>query len=207
MDPFQIFAMGVTLAHLALLAGVFFGSSMRTHAYVSTEIHSMAAFRTFLSLLVLTEAVLCGTYIYVQGGSALRVASGLTFVGLSVLGWILVASFSTEKAEHFVGAVFFIASTSIYSFYFIDRARSLRPYLFFLWAVSTAVALAFCATYFSQLYYEAAALEWTAFMLDAATLFIFFYANPPSSLNPGGRQGDGDDHMALLLQPIVFGGP
>jgi len=202
MDPFQIFALGVTLSHLALLAGVFFGSSLRTHAYVSTEVHSMAFFRTFLTLMVLSEAVFCGTYIYIQSGSPSRVSSGVVFVCLSVVGWILVASFNTDKIEHFLGAVLFIAATAAYSFYFIDRARSLRPYLYFLWSLSCAVAISFGAVYFAGYYSEAAVLEWTAFMLDAATLFIFFYANPPSSFDPQGKLRANVDHLSLLIQPI-----
>lgn len=202
MDPFQIFALGVTLSHLALLAGVFFGSSLRTHAYVSTEVHSMVFFRTFLTLMVFTEAVFCGSYIYIQSGSAFRVSSGVVFVGLSIIGWILVASFNTDKAEHFVGAVMFIASTAAYSFYFIDKARYFRPYMYFLWSASCAVAICFGGVYFAGYYNEAAILEWTAFMLDAATLFIFFLTNPPSSLDPMGRLKANVDHLSLLIQPI-----
>ena len=202
MDPFQIFALGITLAHLCLLAGVFFGSSLRTHAYVSTEIHSMVTFRTFLTLMVLSEAIFCGTYIYIQSGTAVRVASGVTFVGLSVIGWTLVASFRTETPEHLAGAAIFTASTALYSFYFIQKSRSLKAALYTLWAVSSSAAIAFCALYFSQLYNEAAILEWTAFMLDAATLFIFFYANPPSALDPQGRLGASEDVVALLMQPV-----
>ena len=203
MDPFQIFAMGITLAHLALLAGVFFGSSLRTHAYVSTEVHGMVFFRTFLTLIVLTETVLCATYIYIQSGPALRVASGVTFVGLSVIGWIMVASFPTETTEHLAGAILFAASTAVYSFYFIERAKSLQAVLYTLWAVSSATVVAFGTFYFVQLYDDAAILEWTAFMLDAATLFIFFYANPPSSLDPQGRlRGKSDDVVSLLIRPV-----
>jgi len=206
MDPFQIFAMGITLAHLALLAGVFFGSSLRTHAYVSTEVHGMIFFRTFLTLIVLTETVLCATYIYVQSGPALRVSTGVTFAGLSVIGWALVASFPTQTTEHLAGAVLFTASTALYSIYFIEKAKSLKVLLYGLWATSSAAAIAFCVLYFVQFYNDAAILEWTAFMLDAATLFIFFYSNPPSSLDPQGRlqtMARQDDTLTLLVRPVT----
>lgn len=182
MQPIQLFALGVTIAHACLLAGVFFGSSLQTHAYVSTEVHALLFFKTFLTVIVITEAAFCGAYIYDQGGSAARVASGEVFVALSVIGWAILASFPTETAEHLAGAVIFISSTAAYGLYFVQAAQRARPALYTLWTLAALSAAAFGSLYFAKLYPEAAALEWAAFTLDALTLATFFFFNAPSDL-------------------------
>lgn len=187
MDPFQLFACAVSLAHACLLAGVFFASSVYSRAYVSTEIHALLAFRVGLTLIVLAEAALSAAYICMQGGSQARVASGVGWIAAALAGWSLVASFDTTHTEHLAGAVVFIAATAVYSYYFIQRSAALRAWLYALWGATIALAVAFAALYFTADYENAARLEWAAFSLDAITLFLFFAENPPAEA--AARQG------------------
>lgn len=194
--------MGITLAHACLLTGVFFATSLHSHAYVSTEVHSLLFFRMFLTVIVLCEAILSATYIYIQGGSLARTASGEAFVAFAIAGWTLVASYPTETTEHLAGAFVFITCTALYSLYFIQRAISLKPWLYAMWTLNALLAIAFLVLYFIKLYDTAAILEWAAFTLDAITLFLFFTANPPSKFPTPKRLSREADFIMPLLDPL-----
>jgi len=203
MDPFQLFAAGVALGHAFLLAGVYFGSSIGTHAFVSTEVHGMLFFKILLSSVVVLEHAFCATYIYIQGGSELRQAFGLLSVAAATTGWCVLAAFPTEDAAHMVGAVIFIAATGVYSFLFISKASLFRLLFYLSGATTLAAALIFVGFYFGQMYYEAAAAEWLAFFLNALLLTGFFLTNGPNQF-PTRKLQSRAEFIVPLLEPIEF---
>lgn len=180
MDPLQLLAAGVALAHACLLAGVYLSSSIRTNAFVSTELNSMQYFRAALTAVVTLEATLCACYIYnYQKQSKPNTTAAFAFVAAALAGWALLSSYQETSAEHLAGAAAFIASTAAYSLFFISKASAYRPALYALWALSVAASLAFAALYAAALYDPAADAEWAAFTLHAITLLLFFAGNPP----------------------------
>lgn len=179
MHVLQLLALGVALAHAGLLAGVYFDSSIKSHAFVSTEVHGAVFFRTLLTCIIVFEHLACACYLYLQAGSSLRIAAAVTAVCLATAGWLVLASFPSEETWHFLGAGLFIAATALYSFLLIARAQRLRGLLFFAGACTLSLALGFLILYFLAEYQAAATLEWVAFLLDAALLCVFFACNPP----------------------------
>lgn len=175
-------ALTVGLTHLALLTGVYFSSSMHTQAYVSTEIHAHAFFKALLTIIVFVEAAMGVAYVSQQGSGALRRYAALALALTAMVGWALVASYPSDTQQHLAGAATFIAATACYSFLFIARSLALRTLLYTLWIAAVAAAVSFGALYWRRLYAEAATLEWVAFLLDAITLLLFYYANPPAAL-------------------------
>jgi len=182
MDPLYVLALTVGLTHSALLTVVYFSSSMHTQAYVSTEIHAHVFFRALLTVIVFAEAAMGVAYVFQQGGGALRRYAALALALTAMAGWALVASYPSDTREHLAGAATFIAATACYSLLFVSRSLALRPVLYTLWAAAVAASVAFGALYWRELYAEAATLEWVAFLLDAVTLLLFYYANPPARL-------------------------
>lgn len=206
MDALQIFAVGVTLGHACLLAGVYFSSSIHTDAFVSTEIHSMVFFRVVLSCVVIIEAALCGGYIYNFYHAAPHRLTWLAtaLILAAVAAWCLVASYPTDRPEHLAGAVCFIVFTAAYALFFISKSARARPALYSLWSLSIADAGAFAAVYFAGLYREAAALEWAAFTLDAITLCLFFAVNPQDEAPQSKRAAQTAEYALPLLHPSAY---
>jgi len=203
MEPFQLFATGVALGHACLLAGVYFGSSVGTHAFVSTEIHSMAFFQVLLSAVVVMEHVFCATYIYVQGGTTARQLTGIAAVSTATVGWCVLAAFPTEHPAHIVGAIIFIAATSVYSFMFISKLSRHKAWFYIGGGITLAAALVFAGLYFAQKYYEAAAIEWLAFFLDAILLTAFFALNSTAQY-PTRKIQQRAEFIMPLLEPLDF---
>ena len=183
MDLIQSIAILITLFHFVLLISIFAATSVHTDAFVSTEIHASLWFRLALSLIVLCEAALCVAYVREQGGVNIWFCSAVALAAAAVGGWTLVVAFPVDKAAHVAGAVAFIAATACYSAIFIDRSLRFRTLLYAMWALSITAATAFAILYFCGIYADAAALEWTSFILEAATLLLFFASNPPEEIH------------------------
>lgn len=181
-DPLQITAVLTTVAHLALLAGVFFGSAIQTSAFVSTEIHSALFFKILLTIAVLTEAVVSMTYICLIQRAAGEVVGlvASVLVLAATAGWALLATYPVYQREHEIGAGMFIVTTALYAFYFIVHAKRGRFCAIFMWTASSALACAFGSLYYGYFYDEAALVEWACFSLYALTLLLFFSLNPPT---------------------------
>jgi len=144
MDPLQLFAVGLTLAHISLLAGVYFASAITTDAFVSTEIHSLLYFRVGLSVIVVVEAGLAVYDTYkLHRGDVGNTASASAFIAAAIVGWAILASYPADDAEHAIGAVIFISATAVYSVFFISKSAKWRTPLYALWALSVASAIAF----------------------------------------------------------------
>lgn len=181
MEPLQVTAVVIALAHTALLASVYFTTSMATHAYVSTEIEGQIFFRTLLTCIVVFEHIVCATYLclFNQNLNA-RLAVSLVSVCAASVGWSLLASHPTENPVHLIGAIIFIAATSVYSLLLILKTRRFRAFFLTCGALALASALAFAGLYFAQSYTTAATFEWIAFMLNAVLLGLFFAVNTAS---------------------------
>lgn len=188
METTQLLAVAVTALHLALLASVYFSSSIYSGAYVSTEIHGSPYFAVCLTLLVLSEAVLGASYVVasdtIHRPTKLAAAAGLA---LAAAGWITLVSTRESTTEHAAGTAVYVAATSFYSLLFIVHAAALRTLLLCLWTLFSLLALAFASLHFGGFYPEAAAAEWAAFLAYAAALLAFFAANPPSGLQHKGK--------------------
>lgn len=182
MDCLLVSTLTLALTHVVLLAVVFFGTSLPTHAFVSTEIHAQVFFRVLLTVIVYIEAAVGVTYIFVQGQGPLRRFAAVALAAVAMGGWALVASFPTENPAHLAGAATFIATTAAYSLLFIARSLALKCVLYAMWALTVAAAVAFGGLYWSEHYAEAAVLEWVAFLADAFTLLLFYYVNPPTEV-------------------------
>lgn len=178
MEPLQVIAVVIALAHTALLTSVYFSTSMATHAYVSTEIEGQIFFRTLLTCIVVFEHIVCATYLclFNQFSNA-RLVLSLLSVCTASAGWSLLASHATENPVHLIGAVIFIASTSVYSLLLILQTRKFKPFFLVCGALALASALAFAGLYFAQNYALAATFEWLAFVLNAILLGLFFTIN------------------------------
>jgi hypothetical protein len=178
MEPLQVIAVVIALAHTALLTSVYFSTSMATHAYVSTEIEGQIFFRTLLTCIVVFEHIVCATYLclFNQFSNA-RLAISMLSVCAASAGWSLLASHPTENPVHLIGAIIFIASTSIYSLLLILQTRKFKPWFLACGALALGSALAFAGLYFAQNYALAATFEWLAFVLDAVLLGLFFTIN------------------------------
>lgn len=181
-DPLQITAVVTTVAHLGLLAGVFFSSAIHTSAFVSTEIHSALFFKVLLTIAVLTEAVISMTYICLiqqAVGEIVGLVASLLVLAATA-GWALLATYPVYQREHEIGAVMFVVTTALYAFYFIAHAKRGRVCAIFMWTASSALACAFGSLYYGYFYDDAALVEWACFSLYALTLLLFFTLNPPT---------------------------
>jgi hypothetical protein len=204
MQPLQLFAVGISLSHASLLAGIYFSSSIHSSAFVSTEIDSLVWFRVALTFIVLVEASLCAAYIYTfHRDSEAKTSTAAAFVVAAIAGWGLLTSYPTNTAVHMAGAIAFIAATAAYSLFFISKSEAWRPWLYAMWGASIAAAFSFAALYFAKLYEAAAALEWAAFTLDAITLCLFFAVNPPKEEKEGPAQAS-VEYALPLLHPSAY---
>lgn len=201
MQSTQLLAVGVSLAHACLLAGVYFSSSVHTNAFVSTELHNLLFFRAALTAVVGTEAAICAAYIYqYQRASQPNTTAAFAFVAAAVAGWAVLATYQEDTTEHLVGAAVFIVATACYSLFFITKSQHARPFLYTLWALTVATAIAFAALYIAALYDPAADAEWAAFTLNAVTLCLFFSENPAEEAQAvKARQS-----AAELARPLLY---
>ena len=172
-------AITVTLAHAALLASVFFSSSMASGAYVSTEIQSRTYFSVLLTATVLIEASLGAAYAFASN-SAPQETKVVTAVCLAAAagGWAALSSIPESNIFHTAAAGIYVTATSLYTLLFIADAEHAKPYLLIMWTASACTALAFAALHFTDQFEIAAIAEWAAFLAYAITLCAFFSLNP-----------------------------
>ncbi len=194
-------AIAVTLAHSALLASVFFSSSLDSGAYVSTEIHSRLYFSVLLTALVLLEAALGSAYAFASPHST-RETKVVTAVSLlaAAAGWATLASTPESSPFHTAGAAVFIAATSMCSLLFIADATHAKPCLLIAWTASTCTAITFAVLHFAQQYSEAAIAEWAAFLSFAVTFLAFFSLNPAPAPTSDTQRGP-ESTRPLLSTP------
>ena len=180
MHCLQTLAVAVTLLHLALLLSVYFGRSMDSGAYVSTELGRDPFFAACVSVLVLAEAALGGAYTLASRDTSnltKYLAVGLLFT--AVAAWASLATYPESTLQHAASAAVYIAATAVYSLAFIAHAGALRVALVIAWTCSTVLAVAFGGLYFASEYKTAGYLEWAAFVFYAATLLAYYAFNPP----------------------------
>jgi hypothetical protein len=180
MHCLQALAIAVTSLHLALLLSVYFGRSMGSGAYVSTELGRDPFFAACVSVLVLAEAALGGAYTLAsQGTSASTKVAAVVLLSTAVAAWASLATYPESTLQHAVSAAVYIAATAVYSLAFISHAGTLRAALVIAWTCSTVLAIAFGGVYYASEYKTAGYLEWAAFVFYAATLLAFYAFNPP----------------------------
>jgi len=194
-------AIAVTLAHSALLASVFFSSSLDSGAYVSTEIHSRLYFSVLLTALVLLEAALGSAYAFASPHSTreTKVVTAASLVAAAA-GWATLASTPESNSYHTAGAAVFVAATSLYCLLFIADSSHAKALLLILWTASTCTAIAFAGLHFAAYYSEAAIAEWAAFLAYAVTLCAFFSLNPAPAPTSDTQRGP-ESTRPLLSTP------
>lgn len=195
-------ASALALAHAALLAAVFFASSLATHAFVSTEIHALLFFRVCLTVLVFLELLAAGFFLF-RRYPPCYAGLAISAVCLAGGGWAMVVAVPTESAVHFAGAILFIAATACYALPLLLGSRHARLCLVLSGTLTLAAAVSFAGLYFAQLYKEAAYAEWAAFTANAILLSLYFALNEPEPADAGRpkpRQGPAE-RQRLLPQP------
>ncbi len=176
-----MFAVVISISRLLLLAGVYFGSARVDDSFVSTSLDNLLAFKIVLTQLVILETLFCGAYLtFLQ-----QVAPGSLHVALVILcvstvlgGWTTLASNRLTESAHMTGTLIFLAGSAGLQSMLVKRSVNHRQVFVALWVAIFGCGAAFVATSITSATPECALVEWIGFMLEAASLALYFYENP-----------------------------
>jgi hypothetical protein len=178
LSGMQWVCIGVGVAQLALLVGVYAGEARADDAFVSKELERAAGFKLLLTMTVLAQICISGFYLY-EWSSGLydcRLCAGEFGLTVALCGWCVVGSTVMETAEHVVGTCMFLGGTACYvaMMVAVGDGRWAACFSGGMYAVTTGLAVAFLVTHLMGDMEASATVEWLGFMAQALGFTVFF---------------------------------
>ena len=182
MQAAQIIALSVSLAHVALLAGIYISlGGAPSQIFVSEVLDTRTFFKGLLTVIVVLEIAIAAAYIFLSRPPLTALPWGL-LAGLATLtslaSWITVVCTQMGYPSHFTGTAVFVIASSVYSCFLIARAPRHRYIYACLLAGTLACAAAFVVVHLRQDYGSSSVLEWVTFLLQGTMLAIYYYETP-----------------------------